>query len=161
MREIERKQIVLIHLAKNQLNLDDPEYRFILRERFGVQSSKELSYERATELIGYFKRLGFRIRSKRKCSICAPRPKREGIPDNVMYLVSPQQLAMIEHLRQDIHWKTWDGYQRWLLKYFGLRQVKLSLEASAVIEGLKGLWKSQNKCECRFNSSEFGVRSSE
>jgi len=152
IKPIDKKQIILIHLAKAQLGITEDAYRFMLWDRYKAQTSKDLSYSQADDFITYFKRLGFRVKVKKPaCSLCRPRPPREHIPDNVMYLVSPQQLNMIESLRQDIKWRTWDGYSRWLDKYFGLKVIKLSVEASAVIEGLKGVWRSQNKCDCPYN----------
>lgn len=152
---IDGKQIKLIHIAIAQLKIDDATYRYLLRDRFGAGSSKQLSYGRAHELIEYFKKLGFEIipgrPAPRACRVCAPRPKRDSIPDNTVYLVSLQQLAKVQHLREDIRWKYHDGYERWLKKYFGLDKIKLSIEASAVIEALKNMVKSQNKCNCKWN----------
>lgn len=71
------------------------------------------------------------------------------LPENVVVLASPGQLRMIEHLAADIKWRHWDGYRRWLRKYFKVDQVRTSLEASAVIEALKDMWKRQNGCACR------------
>jgi hypothetical protein len=169
---IDGKQIKLIHIAMSDLRLDDVTYRFMLYDQFKVRSSKQLSYDQASELINYFKRLGFRIQQGPRgqgakgsseprtlsCTLCAPRPKRDAIPDNTIYLVSPQQLVKIEHLREDIRWHKHDGFERWLKKYFGLDKIKLSIEASAVIEGLKGLLRSQNKCKCTWNYEDKGPR---
>jgi hypothetical protein len=162
IRPIDKKQIILIHLAKTQLGIAEDAYRYMLEYRYQVQTSKNLSYSQADDFITYFKRLGFRVKAKKPaCSLCRPRIKREQIPDNVMYMVSPQQLNMIEHLKQDIKWRTWDGYHRWLQKYFGLTVIRLSVEASAVIEGLKGIWRSQNKCECPYNVQTRGANKNE
>jgi hypothetical protein len=65
MQEIQRKQIVLIHIAKSQLSLDDETYRHILKDRYrGKKSSKELSYSQAEDLIRHFKGLGWKGRKK-------------------------------------------------------------------------------------------------
>jgi hypothetical protein len=145
------KQKTLIHLAKAQLKLSEQQYRATIRMRCGgKESAKDLTYDEAHTLIEHFKRLGFKVKTTRTaCSyMCAPRKPVERLPDNVLHMVSPQQIAKIQHLIEDIHWNHVDGYARWLKKYYGLDRIKYSLEASRVMEGLKGLWKTQNKCAC-------------
>ena len=153
MKPIDKVQIKLIHVAISQIGMGDSTYRMLLQARFGVKSRKELNYEQAGKLIDELKRLGFKLKPKRICGLCAPRPRRDKLPDNVTMMVSRQQMLMVQHLKQDVVWKTRDGYNRWLMKYFGLTVIKTSIEASHVIEALKGLLKSQNKCNCRWNGS--------
>lgn len=142
-------QIRLIHIARAQLALKEEFYRQFLRERFNVACSKDLTYAQAHELIETFKRMGFRIRPKKpQCKVmCEPQPKGLPLPDNTLLLVSPQQLLRIDRLRADIRWRHWDGYNRWLKKYFGIDRVRTSIEASMVIEALKNMWRGQN-CTC-------------
>jgi hypothetical protein len=154
---IDKTQIKLIHVAKHELRLDNDGYRTVLRALFRVETSKDLTYAQATEFIDHLQKLGFKIKSNRvapPCAHCAPRPKRDAIPDNAIYLVSPQQLYKIEHLSQDIKWKFHDGFQRWLRKYFNIERVRLSMEASMVIEALKNMLKDQNHCRCPWNEKQ-------
>lgn len=51
-----RKQLSLIHILKNQLNLDENTYRSKLWETFEVNSSKDLSPAQACDLIDWLKR---------------------------------------------------------------------------------------------------------
>ncbi|NLT22589.1 MAG: regulatory protein GemA [Syntrophorhabdus sp.] len=151
---VNRKQLQIIHVALKQLRLDDATYRAMLKNRYKVESSKNLSYREASELIDCFKGLGFRLKTKRTppqnpCWPCAPRTPGVPLPENVVVLASPGQLRMIEHLAADIKWRHWDGYRRWLKKYFKIDQVRTSPDASAVIEALKNMWKDQNGCACR------------
>ncbi|MFA7465182.1 MAG: hypothetical protein WCY54_09020, partial [Syntrophales bacterium] len=78
--------------------------------------------------------------------LCRPRISRGPVPHNVILLLSPEQLAMINSLRAEIRWRYMDGYERWLKKYMKLSTIRTSLEASRVIEGLKGLLRSQQNC---------------
>ncbi len=154
VKPIEPKQIKLIHVATSQLKIGDDTYRLMLKQWFKVETSKDLSYNQASTLIDEFKKLGFRLKTKRTppqnpCWPCAPRTPGMPLPENVVVLASPGQLRMIEHLAADIKWRHWDGYRRWLKKYFKIEQVKTSLEAHDVIEGLKNMWKDQNGCACR------------
>ena len=154
MRPIEPKQIKLIHIAKSQLRMGDETYKLMLKEWYKVETSKDLSYNQASALIDEFKKLGFRLKTRRPepqnpCWPCAPRTPGVPLPANVVVLASPGQLRMIEHLAADIKWHHWDGYRRWLRKYFKVDEVRTSPDASAVIEALKDMWKRQNGCACK------------
>ncbi len=55
---ITKKQLALIHIAKNQLGLSDPEYRALLAE-FGVKSSKDLTNPQFDRVMKKFQADGF------------------------------------------------------------------------------------------------------
>lgn len=149
MNGMKKAWLALIHVAQVQLNLSDTAYRAMLKERYGVSSAKDLAPSQGEDLIDYFKGLGFTpVRKAKPCTFCAPRPPRETIPMNITYAASPGQLSMIKRLRNDIRWRTAAGFTRWLKKYFGIIEIKTSIEASQVIYALKGLWRSQHKCSC-------------
>ncbi len=147
--EMKRTWLSLIHVGKTQLNMTDADYRDLLRERYGVATARDLAPAQGKDLIEHFKSLGFQPQEKRKtCTFCAPRPRRERIPEDVVYPASPGQLALIRRLREDIRWYTADGFKGWLRRYFDMTEIRLSTEASMVITALKGLWRSQHKCTC-------------
>lgn len=50
------KQLALIHVLKNKLNLDEETYRNLLYQNFKVGSSKDLSPAQACDLIDWLKR---------------------------------------------------------------------------------------------------------
>ena len=50
------KQLALIHILKNKLNLDEEAYRSILWKTFEVNSSKNLSPAQASDLIDWLKK---------------------------------------------------------------------------------------------------------
>lgn len=156
--QMKKNWLAVIHVARVQLNLTDNEYRDLLKKRYGVTSARDLAAEQGKDLIDYLKSLGFRpLSRKRACTFCAPRPPRDKIPEDVVYSASPQQLAMIRRLRDDIRWYTVDGFKGWLRRYFGLTEIKVSTDASMVITALKGLWRSQHKCRCSL-ITEHGTR---
>ncbi len=141
-----------IHTGKSVLCLSQPEYRGMLRERYGVSSSKELTRRQGDDLIEYFRSLGFgRPKHKWSCTLCMPKQReKRPIPKDIVYPASPGQVALIYELQKAVKWKVEDGYRRWLLKYFALTEVKWSPEATVVITALKGLLRSQHKfCDCR------------
>jgi hypothetical protein len=146
---MKKKWLAVIHVAQAQLNLTDEAYRLLLKERYGVKSAKELLPDQGKDLIDYFKGLGFiATRKVERCTKCAPRPKREAIPTGTVYPVSQAQLAKIGRLKEDIRWKKEDGFSRWLLRYFNIRTIQTSTEASAIIWALLRIWRNQNKCRC-------------
>lgn len=136
-KPIDKTQIKLIHIAKSKLGLCDEEYRTMLSDRYWVDSCKDLSYDEATDLINYFKSLGFKLITKK-------REKKPTAP-NMVQLVSPQQLAKIEHLKHDIRWHVYDGYDRWIKKYLKKDRIATSREANNVIEALKKMLARQQK----------------
>jgi hypothetical protein len=57
-------QLQLVHIARRQLDLDEADYRQVLREKGGVESSKQLSNERLEEVMAHFEHMGFRMTGK-------------------------------------------------------------------------------------------------
>lgn len=51
-----KKQLALIHILKNQLNLNENTYRSILWETFEVNSAKDLSTAQASDFIDWLKK---------------------------------------------------------------------------------------------------------
>lgn len=149
--EMKKEWLAVIHVAAARLRLGDEEYRAILKDRYDVRSARDLSAIQGQDLINHFKSLGFTpIQRNKACKRCLPRPKRDAIPANVVYPVSPAQLAQIKQLREDIKWRSIDGFYGWLKKYFNLRLIQTSAEASSVIYALLRIWRSQNGCKCSF-----------
>lgn len=145
---IDPKQIQLIHIAQVQLGLSDEKYRAIITGQTNGKkdSSRDLSYAEATAVIDYMVRQGFRIKPKfvdREKAI--KRAWKSGQrPKNVFCLASHDQLNMVNALAAKIEWRFQDGFQRWMKKYIKIDQIRTDDEASAVIEGLKGMLANQN-----------------
>jgi hypothetical protein len=136
-KKIDSTQTKIIHIAKAQLGLSDDDYGLILRSRYGRTSSKFLTFREAHNLIEYLKTLGFRVKPK------TAKPRRAPAPANVVFLASPEQMRMIDALRNEIQWRYNDGYERWLSRYLKIADVQTNLQARRAIEGLKGLVRSQ------------------
>lgn len=70
--KVDKKKLALIHIIKKELDLDNNEYRNILKAAVGVSSAKELDNEKFKKLMYYFvrsphyqiNRLGLTIRQK-------------------------------------------------------------------------------------------------
>ncbi|ACL72736.1 bacteriophage protein [Thioalkalivibrio sulfidiphilus HL-EbGr7] len=81
---ISRGKLAQIHIAKQQLGLDDEAYRALLARAAGVSSSKQLDDRGVTLVLNEFKRLGFKPRV----------PKRAGRLPNTFN--KHEQMAKIE-----------------------------------------------------------------
>ncbi|GER92670.1 DUF1018 domain-containing protein [hot springs metagenome] len=147
---IDNKQKQLIHICKAQLiekgELSEESYRDMMERHYGVRSCVYLTYNQAEAFINDMIRLGAEIKRKR-------RPRRPQAP-NITAIVSPQELAKIEHLKADIKWRFHDGYDRWLKKYLKKDRITTSREASKVIEALKGMLARQQRQE-KFEGVEY------
>lgn len=146
--KIDPKQIQLIHIAQAQLGLDDDAYRAIIAGRTDGKksSSRDLTYDEADAVITYMVRQGFKIKEKFvQGERAAKRRWRSGKrPANVVCLASHDQLNMINTLAGKIHWRVENGFQRWMKKYIKIDRITTDDEASAVIEGLKGMLDNQD-----------------
>jgi len=140
MASIVTVQIRLIKIAQRQLGLSEEAYRSLLCSRYQncfKGSCKELSYDQASDLIDYFKTLGFRIQKKR--SRRKPPNMSTGLfPGHPMF-------KKIEHLRTDINWRYRDGFKRLAMKVIKKECPATTKEASMLIEALKGMKESQQK----------------
>lgn len=66
--DLARREIQLIHVARQQTGMDEDTYRAMLHDRFGVASSKEMDWKQRKQLLDYFKTLGFKVRSTGKAT---------------------------------------------------------------------------------------------
>lgn len=131
MNTITKKQIRLIHVAKNQLGLDDDTYQTMMYSLFRRQSSKDLSYKEANEFIDHLKTCGFRVRRK----------DRDNAP-NIIHLTSAAEHRLIGVLSKRFTWRCRDGFNMWLQHQRDnghIKSVSLNERSDArwVIEKLK------------------------
>lgn len=66
--DLARREIQLIHVARQQTGMDDDTYRAMLHDRFGVASSKDMDWKQRKQLLDYFKTQGFKVRSTGKAT---------------------------------------------------------------------------------------------
>lgn len=57
-------QLQILHIARRQLRLDDPDYRTILRSIARVASSKDLTHRGFEDVMAYLESVGFRHEGK-------------------------------------------------------------------------------------------------
>lgn len=154
---IDAKQKQLIHIAKTQLGLDEEHYRAIIagRTKGKKTSSADLTYFEADAVINFFVSLGFKIKSNYIRTSGAARRQHwqhanarrstgQQRPHNLVVLPSSDQIKMINALAGQVAWREKGGFHLWMKKYFKIDMVKTDSEASAIIEGLKGMLNNQN-----------------
>lgn len=146
--KIDPKQIQIIHIAQAQLGLSDENYRAIIAGRSDGKksSSGDLTYDEASAVIDYMVRMGFRIKAKyvaREKAAKRAQHRKGKVAGNLLVLASHEQLNMVNSLAGKIQWRLEDGFQRWMKKYIKIDRIKTEDEASAVIEGLKGMLANQ------------------
>ncbi len=100
-----KKQLALIHIAKAELErcgFDDTCYRDLLRELFGVESSRDLRSDQVDRLLREFRRLGWdRDRVDRGPRVAEPKPRPPRDGDDV---ITPRQQQAIDALREFLGW---------------------------------------------------------
>lgn len=128
----DKKQIQLIHIAKQQLALDDETYRETLEYRYNVTSAKDLSYNQASNFIGFLSEKGFKFKKKNK-------PLKAKKADNIIELATPAQHKLIDVLKNNIVWKVENGYELYIKKRLKINKVITKADAFKVINALKGM----------------------
>ena len=128
----DKKQLQLIHIAKQQLCIDEDMYRETLEYRYNVTSAKDLTYNQASNFIGFLSEKGFKFKKKTK-SLKAKKA------DNIIELATSAQHKLIEVLRNNIVWKAENGYELYIQKRLKINKVITKADAFKVINALKGM----------------------
>lgn len=77
LADIKRREIAMIHIAKQQLGMDDETYRAALWSVARVKSSSELDFAGRKKVLDHFKACGFKVRSTGKAKAQPSRPLAE------------------------------------------------------------------------------------
>ncbi len=138
-----RKQLAVIHILKKQLLdsgiINEDGYRATLSRLYDVASSADLTYEQATSFIDELVKLGGAIKSNPR-----HRQTRRPTAPNLIYTVSQQELAKIEHLKADIHWRHPNGFNGLMLRVIKKDKIVTSKDAAKMIEAMKNMVRRQN-----------------
>lgn len=116
-----------IHIAKQQLDMEDDIYRGLLARVAGVRSSKELNDRQADLVLREFERLGFKPK---------PSTKSKGKPKNFDQM--PARITKIEALLADMRlpWAYADALARQMFKVDRVSWLKLPKQLDAMIAAL-------------------------
>lgn len=118
--QIDKKKLALIHIIKKELNLNDIQYRDILREAAGVESAKDLNEETFRKLMNYFVRSPYYQLNQ--------------------YGLTIRQKLYIKFLTQSIGWEE-THLNNFIHKYYHKPNIErlTKREATKVIEALKNI----------------------
>ena len=150
MMEATKNQIVKIHIAKQQLDLTESDYRNILQS-FGVSSSKELSSESAGKLLDKFIQAGWKPKSnipKDKDLSNWGKNKYNHLDKRSREYARPNQLRKIEALWREISYSKSDqGLNKIIKRIIGVDHIEwLKIEdVNKVIKGLNEIRKAGEK----------------
>ncbi len=149
LRDSSKTQRQLIGMGCSHFGMSKDDKRSMLLERYGKESTVDLDFAQAEEVLDDLVAKGFVIKSsKRRYLSRRRRPfpggqKRKS--GNMVALASQAELAKIDALSGLVTWKVENGQQRWMKKRFKMDQVKTAGDALKVIEGLKGMFENQMK----------------
>lgn len=102
-----------IHIAKQQLGLDDETYRALLARVAGVRSAKELNKRQTSAVLAEFERLGFKPKPAKKANRTTPKPA----PDRAA------QVAKIEAFLAEAE-RPWSYADAMALRMFKVERVE-------------------------------------
>jgi hypothetical protein len=134
------KQRQLLAIARQQLDMDRDDYKALMTERYGVDSSTKLTFEQAGELIDYFITKGFVITGTKRRYMKRRSTGKKG--SKLVALVSPAELEKIDAVAGLIRWRCEDGMTLWMKKFLKIDKVKTGGDAFRVIEGLKKMFEN-------------------
>ena len=136
-RESSKNQRQLIAMACAFFGISKEDKKAILKERYGKESTTQISFAQADEMLDDFVGKGFKIQAKRKFY------KRQSMPKagkGLVKLASPAELSKIEALSGLITWQVQNGFEKWMKKRFDIDRVRTARDAFLVIEGLKKMF---------------------
>lgn len=133
---LNHKQIAVIHVAKNKLELDEQQYRSILMQVAGVASATDLDIAGFEAVMGFMEYLGFQPLTRKG--------QNYGIRRG---MASPAQIQFIREL-----WSEYtlggqeDTLNKWLLRCFKISSLRFLQAGVApkVITALKSM-KARNR----------------
>jgi hypothetical protein len=102
---IGRKKKALVHIAKEDLHLDEKSYRQILKGVAGVESSTQLTEEGFEKVMRRFQKMGFKGLLPDPYQ---PMPKGRLIPSNSplgQEAITSSQLGFVSYLLEKLNWK--------------------------------------------------------
>lgn len=140
---IARSTLSKIHVARQQLNLDDDAYRGLLARVAGVRSAKDLTDHQAGAVLREFERLGFKPRA----------PRNAGKPRNFSTArAMPAMITKVEALLADmgLAWAYADGIAD---QMFGIKKcawVREPGQLKAIIAAL-AVEQEKRRLLARFN----------
>lgn len=103
------RQLQIIHTAKRSLGYEDADYRLVLKNIAGVQSSKQLDQKGFELVMAFFESVGFEYKAHGAHSVGSPSERQQTYwqskADRQPRYVSERELRMIEQLQNQSPYK--------------------------------------------------------
>lgn len=150
---INRKLLAKIHIARQQLDMQDADYRALLGRVAGVRSSKELGPKQIGAVLREFERLGFKAKAS---------PKTQGKPHNFNEM--REEITKIEALLadMDLPWSYADSIAKRMFKIDRCAWLKSRQHFEGIIAALHTEQKKQGlKSELEQLLDELGYQGPE
>lgn len=130
-------QLAKIHIARQQLGMDEDSYRDMLQRVAGVRSAADLNPSQAHAVLAELQRMGF-----------APRPtkKSQGKPHNLNAQSMPAMMTKVEALLADMQlpWAYADGIAK---QMFGIERCAWIRKESQLKALIAALYNRQKKTQ--------------
>ena len=124
------RQIVAIHAACSARGIRGDAYRRLLKDRFDVGSSTDLTVDQASDLLDS---MGIPRPAPK------PRRRRRRLPHGVDRLITQPQRALIAKLLEQLGVSDDDAFELWCQRTCGASRPRTTREANLVVEGLKAM----------------------
>lgn len=134
MQVITNAQKAKLHVAKSQLRLTDDQYRAVLLDQGGVESSIDLDNAGYDKVIKRFVELGFINTTPKRWSRSRPSEP-----------VTPDQQKLIEELYGQLGWDATARRAGFSKRCCGKPWPQSRADANKVIEGLKAILQREQK----------------
>jgi len=134
---ITEKQLKMIWTLARQLGMESELLHEMVFDVTGKKSLKTLTVPEAVGIIDGLVHDGAKVRRKRK--------PRRALPENVVELLTGEQIRLIEYLVDQLGWdnpKQLMGFNRRVIKK---ERICTTKEASKIIEGLKAILNRKQK----------------
>lgn len=130
-----KKLISLVHIAKNQLGMDDDSYRALLQHSVSKNSCSKMNVQELNRVIDALKQRGFAMHTK---------GKTQGKPHNFDSDAMPLMITKIEALlaEQNLPWSYADGIAN---KMFGIQKCTWLREPKQLKAIIAALYNKQKR----------------
>ncbi|MDP2968716.1 MAG: DUF1018 domain-containing protein [Deltaproteobacteria bacterium] len=145
---IGRRKKALVHIAKEDLRLDEESYRQILKGVAGVKSSTQLNREGFKKVMNRFQEMGFRGLLPHPYH---PAPKGRLIPSDSpqgLESITPDQNDFISYLLEELKWEE-GHYHAFCQRIIKTPEPRTKRDGQKIIIGLMAILRKKSLAQKR------------
>jgi len=145
---IGRKKKALVHIAKEDLHLDEESYRRILKGVAGVESSAQLNREGFRKVMGRFQEMGFKGLLPHPYQ---PSPKGRFIPPDSpqgLETITSSQNDFISYLLEELKWDE-GHYHAFCKRIIKNTEPRTKRDGQKIIIGLMAILRKRSLAQKR------------